>query len=46
MGTIGIALSGGGTRGIGHLGVLKALDEMGVKIDRISGTSAGAMIGA
>lgn len=43
---IGIALSGGGARGISHLGVLKALDEFGVRLDYISGTSTGALVGA
>src|SRR5690606_33326637 len=43
---IGIVLSGGGARGISHIGVLKALDELGVKISRIAGTSAGAIIGS
>lgn len=43
---IGIALSGGGARGIAHLGVLKALEEFGVKPSLISGTSAGAIAGA
>ncbi|MBU0695819.1 MAG: patatin-like phospholipase family protein [Bacteroidetes bacterium] len=43
---IGIVLSGGGIRGIAHLGVLKALREKAVKIDMISGTSAGAIVGA
>jgi NTE family protein len=43
---IGIALSGGGARGIAHLGVLKALDEMKVKFSCISGTSTGAIVGA
>lgn len=42
----GLVLSGGGARGVAHLGILKALDELGVRIDRISGTSAGALIGA
>lgn len=42
---IGLVLSGGGARGIGHLGVLKALNELGVKPDYISGTSAGALVG-
>ncbi len=42
----GLVLSGGGARGVAHLGVLKALDELGVVIDRISGTSAGALVGA
>ncbi len=41
---IGITLSGGGARGIAHIGVLKALDEMGVKISVISGTSAGSIV--
>ena len=43
---IGIALSGGGARGIAHLGVLKALNEAGINADIISGTSAGALVGA
>ena len=43
---VGIVLSGGGARGISHLGVLKALDEFGVRIDCISGASVGALIGA
>src|SRR5688572_13960721 len=42
----GLALSGGGARGISHLGVLKALDEFGVHLDYISGASTGALIGA
>lgn len=41
---IGIALSGGGSRGIAHIGVLKALEEMGVEISVISGTSAGSIV--
>ena len=41
---IGIALSGGGIRGIAHAGVLKALEENGIKIDIIGGTSAGSMV--
>ena len=43
---IGIALSGGGIRGIAHAGVLKALEEKGVKIDAIGGTSAGSIVAA
>lgn len=42
---VGLALSGGGARGIAHLGVLKALDEQGVKISMISGVSSGAIAG-
>ncbi len=43
---IGIALSGGGVRGISHLGVLKALGESGIVPTKVSGTSAGAIAGA
>ena len=42
---IGLVLSGGGARGLAHLGVLKALEEQHVPIDYIAGTSAGALIG-
>ena len=42
----GIALSGGAARGIAHIGILKALNELGVKPYVISGASAGAIIGA
>lgn len=42
----GLVLSGGGARGIAHIGVIKALEEMGVTIDIISGTSAGSIIGS
>lgn len=41
---LGIALSGGGIRGIAHAGVLKALEDNNIKIDIIGGTSAGSMI--
>lgn len=41
---IGLALSGGGIRGIAHAGVLKALEENNIKIDIIGGTSSGALI--
>jgi len=43
---VGLVLSGGGAKGFAHIGVLKVLDELGVRIDYIGGTSAGAMIGA
>lgn len=43
---IGLTLSGGGTRGIGHIGLLKVLEEHHINISCISGTSAGALIGA
>ncbi len=41
---LGIALSGGGIRGIAHAGVLKALEDNGIKIDIIGGTSAGSLV--
>ena len=40
---IGVALSGGGARGVAHLGVIKALHELGYEIEAYSGTSAGAI---
>ena len=43
---IGVALSGGGARGIAHLGVLKALNEAGIFPDLVSGTSSGSIVGA
>ncbi len=42
---IGLVLSGGGARGISHLGAVKALQERGIRPDIISGTSAGALAG-
>ncbi len=41
---IGIALSGGGIRGIAHAGVLKALEESNIQIDIIGGTSSGSLV--
>ena len=43
---VGIALGGGGARGLAHIGVLKALEEEDVPIGAISGTSVGALIGS
>lgn len=43
---IGLALSGGGAKGFAHLGALQVLEERGIKPDIISGTSAGAIVGA
>lgn len=43
---IGIVLSGGGIRGIAHLGVLKALKDKKIHLSHITGTSAGAIVGA
>jgi NTE family protein len=42
---IGVALGGGGARGMAHLGVLNALDQNGIVVDVIAGTSVGAMTG-
>lgn len=44
--TLGIALSGGGIRGIAHLGVLQALNDYGIFPTHLSGSSAGAIVGA
>jgi NTE family protein len=43
---VGLVLSGGGAKGLAHIGVLKTLEEAGVRIDYIGGTSMGAIIGA
>ena len=43
---VGLVLSGGGAKGFAHIGVLKVLERLGVRIDYIGGTSAGAMIGS
>jgi NTE family protein len=42
---VGVVLSGGGAKGLAHIGVLKVLEQEGVKIDFIGGTSMGAMVG-
>ena len=42
---VGLALSGGGARGLAQIGVLKALEEAGIQIDLIAGTSIGSIIG-
>ncbi len=44
--TLGVALGGGFARGLAHIGVLKALDEAGIPIAAIAGTSAGSIVGA
>jgi len=43
---VGLVLSGGGAKGFAHIGILKVLEEAGVRVDYIGGTSAGAIIGA
>ncbi|WP_339714146.1 patatin-like phospholipase family protein [uncultured Kriegella sp.] len=44
--TIGLVLSGGGVRGVAHIGAIKALEENGIFPTHVSGTSAGAIVGA
>lgn len=42
---VGVVLSGGGAKGLAHIGVLKVLEEQGVQVDYITGTSMGAIVG-
>ncbi|EJL75148.1 patatin-like phospholipase family protein [Chryseobacterium populi] len=42
---IGLSLAGGGAKGFSHVGVLKVLDSLGIKVDYIAGTSMGAIVG-
>src|SRR5881392_2596164 len=42
---IGVTLSGGGAKGLAHIGILKAIDSAGLKVDYITGTSMGSIIG-
>src|SRR5690606_41027947 len=42
---IGLTLSGGGAKGLAHIGLLKAIDSAGINVDYISGTSIGAIGG-
>jgi lysophospholipid hydrolase len=44
--SVGLVLGGGGARGIAHVGIIRALEEAGIPIDIIGGTSIGAFIGA
>ncbi len=43
---VGLVLSGGGAKGLAHIGALKVIEESGIKIDYIGGTSMGAIVGA
>lgn len=43
---VGLVLSGGGAKGFAHIGVLKVLEEAGIRVDYIGGTSMGAIVGA
>ena len=42
---VGLVLSGGGAKGIAHIGIIKALEENGIPIDYVAGTSMGAIVG-
>jgi len=44
--TIGVALSGGSAKGIAHIGVLRELERLGVRVDVVAGTSMGSAVGA
>ena len=41
---LGLCLSGGGIKGVAHIGAIKALEEKGIKFDYVSGTSSGSII--
>lgn len=43
---IGVTLSGGGAKGLAHVGILKAIDSAGLKVDYLTGTSMGSIVGA
>src|SRR5437764_10394384 len=43
---IGVTLSGGGAKGLAHIGILKAIDSAGLKVNYVTGTSMGSIIGA
>ncbi len=43
---IGLAIAGGGLKGVAHIGAIKALEEIGIKIEYISGTSSGSLMAA
>ena len=43
--SVGLVLSGGGAKGIAHIGVIKALEDNNIPIDYIAGTSMGAIVG-
>ncbi len=44
--SVGLVLSGGGAKGITHIGIIQALEENGIPIDYVTGTSIGAIVGA
>ena len=44
--TVGLVLSGGGAKGVAHIGVIKALEDNGIPVDYVAGTSMGAIVGS
>lgn len=44
--TVGLVLSGGGAKGVAHIGVIKALEDNGIPVDYVTGTSMGAIVGS
>src|SRR5690606_16215709 len=43
---VGLVLSGGGAKGLAHIGALKVIEDAGIRIDYIGGTSVGAIVGS
>ena len=43
--TVGLVLSGGGAKGAAHVGVIKYLEELGIPVDMVVGTSMGGLVG-
>ena len=41
---LGLALAGGGVKGAAHIGVIKSLEENGIKVDAVAGTSIGSIV--
>ncbi|MDX1769867.1 MAG: patatin-like phospholipase family protein [Arenibacter troitsensis] len=44
--SVGLVLSGGGVKGMAHIGMIQALNEFGISTQSVSGTSVGALVGA
>ena len=42
---VGLVLSGGGAKGLAHIGTLKIIDSLGIRLDYIAGSSMGAIVG-
>ncbi len=43
---VGLTLSGGGAKGLAHIGILQAIDSAGLKVDLLTGTSMGSIVGS